>query len=345
MKITVVIPTYNTGNRLYTLFGSIMSQTFGFENIEVIFVDDASTDKHTLAILKELDIFDNVSVVYLKDNSGFPGRGRNIGLEKAQGEYVIFSDHDDSYNPDAFEKLYKEITRNGSDMVISNFFLVNEDKRVPFHSGIRRKITLDDFRDDLRIFQINPTIWTRLFRKDFLTENNISFLEGMLCEDLYVTTMANLKAKNIVYLPRLYSYNYSIRDSEEDKSTIHLRNKKYVESILDGYFEVSKWVSENYPQYGKDVFRKHLTSWLYTIVLSEIPDEDRLNLFRKSKPLFVKYYSKDPHFKKEYVKFANLIMDDKFEEAVDKSREIAKHQVNINHKVGWIEKLKKKIRR
>ena len=345
MKITVIIPTYNTGNRLYTLFGSIMSQTFGFENIEVIFVDDASTDENTLTILEKFDIFDNVSVVHLKDNSGFPGKGRNIGLEKAQGEYVIFSDHDDSYNPDAFKKLYKEITRNNSDMVISNFFLVNEDKKVPFHSGINKKITLDDFKDDLRIFQINPTIWTRLFRKDFLVKNNISFLEGMLCEDLYVTTMANLKAKNIVYLPSTYSYNYSIRDSDEDKSTIHIRNKKYIESILNGYFEVSKWLDENYPKYGKNVFRKHLTSWLYTIVLSEISDEDRLELFKKSKPLFVKYYSKDPHFKREYTKFAHLIMDDKFEEAVAKSREIAKHQINVNHKVGLLKRIKNKIRR
>ena len=121
MEITVETLTYNIENGLYALLGSIMSQTFDFENIDVIFVDDASTDEHAIAILKEFDIFDNISVIFLEDNSCFPGRGRKIGIEKNHGEYVIFSDHDDSYNPNVFEKMYGEITRNDSHMVISNF--------------------------------------------------------------------------------------------------------------------------------------------------------------------------------------------------------------------------------
>ena len=63
-KITVVVPTYNTGNDLYNLFDSIMNQSMGFENIEVIFVDDASTDENTIAILEKLNDFDNVSVIF-----------------------------------------------------------------------------------------------------------------------------------------------------------------------------------------------------------------------------------------------------------------------------------------
>ena len=86
-KITVVVPTYNTGDGLYNLFDSIMNQSMGFENVEVIFVDDASTDENTIAILEKLNAFGNVSVIFLENNSGFPGKGRNIGLEKVHGEY------------------------------------------------------------------------------------------------------------------------------------------------------------------------------------------------------------------------------------------------------------------
>lgn len=345
MKITVVIPTYNAGGGLYNLFDSIRAQTIGFENIEVIFVDDNSSDENTLAILDRLDTFDNVSVVYLDDNSGFPGRGRNIGLQKAQGEFVIFSDHDDSYNEDAFEKMYEEIVFNDSDMVVANFNQINNEKSTHFNSGIKKRIFIDNFKDDTRIFQIPAAIWTRLFRKDFLIDNDISFLEGMLCEDVYVATLANFKAKNILYLPNCYAYNYSIRDSQEDKSTIHLRNRKYVEAVLDGYLKIADWLDENYPEYGEEIFKKHLTSWLYTIVLSEISDEDRLDLFKKSQIVFKKYYCEDPYFKGNYNNLVEYILNGDFWDAVAESREIAKYQDNMNHKPSLLKRIKNKISR
>ncbi|WP_303247757.1 glycosyltransferase family 2 protein [uncultured Methanobrevibacter sp.] len=345
MKITVVIPTYNTGERIYSLFDSILSQTIGFENIEVIFVDDNSSDENTIDILKKLETYDNVSAIFLKDNSGFPGRGRNIGLKKAKGDFVIFSDHDDTYNPDAFQKMYEEIILNNSDMVIANFNQLNNGEKIPFDSGIRERIVLDNFKQDLRIFQIPAAIWVRLFRKEFLIENDIVFLEGMLCEDVYVSTLGNFKAKNIVYLPHVYAYNYSIRDSNEDKSTIHLRNKKYVEAILDGYLEICNWLDRNYSEYGHEIFRKHLTSWLYTIVLSEIDDKDRFDLFKKSQIVFKKYYSDDPVFKGRYDKLVNYILNDEFKKAVIESRKIAKYQDNMNHKPSLIKRIINKISR
>ncbi|MDO5848651.1 MAG: glycosyltransferase family 2 protein [Methanobrevibacter sp.] len=345
MKITVVIPTYNTGHRLYDLFDSIRAQTLGFENIEVIFVDDNSSDDLTLDILDKLNTFDNVSVVKLKENSGFPGRGRNIGLGMAQGEFVIFSDHDDTYNEDAFEKMYEEMVFNDSDMVVANFNQVNKGKINHFNSGIKERITIESFKDDLDIFQIPAAIWTRMFRKEFLTSNDIFFLEGMLCEDVYVATLANFKAKNIVYLPNTYAYNYSIRDSEGDRSTIHLRNRKYIEAILDGYFEICKWLDENYPEYGKNIFKKHLTSWIYTIVLSEISDEDRFELFKRAQIIFKKYYREDPYFKGKYNKLVKYILNGDFDQAVAESREIAKNQDNMNHRKGLFKRIKNKFSR
>lgn len=345
MKISVVIPTYNSGKGLYTLFDSIKAQTIGFENIEVIIVDDNSTDESTLFILDKLDTFENVSVIYLKENSGFPGRGRNIGLEKAQAEFIIFSDHDDTYNEDSFQKLYEEMVLNKSDMVIANFNQVICGKKYHFNSDINERIAIDSFEDDLRIFDIPTAIWTRLFRREFLIENNIRFLEGMLCEDVYVATIATFKAKNILYLPNTYAYNYSIRDSEEDKSTIHIRNKKYVEAILNGYIKIGEWIDDNYPQYGKTIFRKHLTSWLYTIALSKIPDDDRLDLFEKAQPVFEKYYTEDTYFKGRYNELVNFILNSDFMEAVAESKRISKKQENINNKPSLIKRIKNKIYR
>ena len=234
-KISVVVATYNSGDFLNEFLDSIMSQSLGFEDIEVIFVDDASTDTYTLELLHNFDeMYSNVLAVFLDENSGFPGAGRNRGLDLASGEYVIFADHDDSYVENAFEVMYDKIRDN--DVLISNFNQIFDDKAVKFKSLYKDTPTVKvkDIGEDRNLLRIPAAIWTRLFRKDFLIENNIRFLEGMLCEDVYVATLGCLKANGIIYLNDFYSYNYKIRDVEGNKSTIHIRNRKYIEAMLNG---------------------------------------------------------------------------------------------------------------
>ena len=90
-KISVIVPTYNSGLFLNAFFDSMMYQSIGFENIEVIFVDDCSDDDYTVYLLNLFDEnFSNVKSVFLDKNNGFPGKGRNIGLNLANSEYVIF---------------------------------------------------------------------------------------------------------------------------------------------------------------------------------------------------------------------------------------------------------------
>lgn len=320
-KITVVIPTYNTGDFLKNSFNSILNQTIGFSNIEVIFVDDASTDLETIKNIKEIvNKYDNCKAIFNEINTGFPGTGRNIGLKSAKGEFIIFADHDDSYILDAFEVMYNEINKNNADCVICNFNQVYPDKIIPFNSGFKGKV---EFSKDL--FQIPAAIWTRLFSRKFLIENNILFLENMLCEDVYVATLSLFKANKIIYLSDYYGYNYSIRDTDRDKSTIHLRNKKYIQSILKGYFEIAKMLDrENKSNYGKLIFKKHLTSWIYTISISELTSDERLELFTKSYPLFVEYYIEDEYFKGKYNKIIKAILNQDYQKAVNESYKINK---------------------
>ena len=105
-QITVVIATYNSGNYLNEFMESMKKQSIGFQNIEIIFVDDNSSDENTLNLLKQLDkSYDNVCSVFLDVNSGFPGTGRNVGLNLSNSDYIIFCDHDDTYVENAFEVM------------------------------------------------------------------------------------------------------------------------------------------------------------------------------------------------------------------------------------------------
>ena len=100
VKTTVVIPCYNDGEHIRETIDSVNAQTA--ENIEIIIVDDASTDDKTLEILKNLDQ-PNLSVLFLAQNSG-PAVARNRGIEKAKGEYILPLDADDKIAPSYVEK-------------------------------------------------------------------------------------------------------------------------------------------------------------------------------------------------------------------------------------------------
>ena len=345
-KISVIVATYNSGDFLNELLDSIKSQSLGFEDIEVIFVDDLSNDSYTLDLLRNFDEkYSNVSVVFLDENSGFPGTPRNKGLDLASGEYVIFSDHDDSYVENAFEVMYNKI--KGYDVLVSNFNQVFDNKTIKFKSlyGDAPEISVKSIDEDRDLLRIPAAIWTRLFRKEFLVKNNIRFLEGMLCEDVYVAILASLKANGIIYLNDFYSYNYKIRDSEGNKSTIHIRNRKYIQAMLNGYYEIAKMLeNENKTSYGEEIFRQHLTSWLYTIVLSKLDSKDKKELFVQSYDIFKMYYSEDPYFKKRYNKLVSYILNKEFDNAVTEANKLEKTQENMNNR-SFLSRLKNKLRR
>ena len=111
--VSVIIPTYNGGGVLKNAIDSIINQTIGFENIELIIVDDASTDANTKELLLEYQSTypDNIKCIFLEENSEHPGKPRNIGIDHANSDYIIFSDHDDEYLENAFETLYYSITK------------------------------------------------------------------------------------------------------------------------------------------------------------------------------------------------------------------------------------------
>ena len=199
-KLTVVVPTFNTGIFLHESLGSIINQSIGFENIEVILVDDKSSDPLTLSIIDDyVSKYSNIRVIFLEENSGFPGKPRNVGIDASTSDYVIVMDHDDSYDLDAFKRLYDTIIKEKADVVICNFNQVFEDGIIPFKSsfGDTEIIKIKNINENKNILGIPAAIWTRLFRKSFLKEHNIRFIEGMLAEDVYFGVNALLNAKCI----------------------------------------------------------------------------------------------------------------------------------------------------
>lgn len=291
-KVTVVIPTYNTGDFLKPLMDSIVHQTLGFKSIEVLIVDDSSTDLNTLNLIQKYESqFENCRAIFLGENHDFPGYARNVGLSEAGGEAIIFADHDDTYEVDAFEKLYSALSLNNADMVFSNYYKVYSDKKVKLETAFNgENITVSGVRDDLRLLELSPSIWTKLFRREFLLKNNIKFPEGILAEDLYVFIYSILVSCRTIYLDDFYSYNYNIRDSSHDKSTIHLRNIKIFESMIKGYFETyNMLVDLGFSKYFTLIFKNHFIYFITSVITSDLAISDKIELFKKVRVLLVKF--------------------------------------------------------
>ena len=173
-KLTIVIPTYNSEKTIKKAFNSVKVQTIGFENIELIFVDDKSKD-NTLTLLKSYENeYGNIKVFETDENSGFAGTPRNIGLKNSNSKYILFLDSDDELSIDACEVLFNEITQNSSDIVIGAFINqysnFKKEHNPPLYSGNKE---LFNYSKDVNLLDVTPAISAKLFKNELLIENNI----------------------------------------------------------------------------------------------------------------------------------------------------------------------------
>ena len=243
-KISVIIPVYNAESTLKTAINSIINQSFGFENIEVIIVNDKSTDNSKSIIDEYCHKYKNIRGIHLDKNSEFPGKPRNIGIEQATAPYLIFLDADDEYYPHAFEVYYNTIINEKSDMVMgSHYWNLDDDKK--------KVRILHECEDTSDLININPLLnkdtfnmttyynvapWGKIFNKEFIIKNNIRFLEDSLAEDAYFYYKTLLNTKRITLLPNEILYQYNVFESND--SIIHTHNLKTFNNFLKGTEEV-----------------------------------------------------------------------------------------------------------
>ena len=172
-KVSVVVPVYNPGRYLDDLLASLARQSMPADEFEVVFVDDGSTDGTQLRLDDLAARSGNVRVIHIP-NSGWPGRPRNVGIEAAEGEYVQFVDHDDELADEALQRMYDYAVANRSDVVVGR---EGRRRKVwgagPLFASDRPNATLQD--DPALLLLLTPH---KMFRRAFLLEQDIRFLEG-----------------------------------------------------------------------------------------------------------------------------------------------------------------------
>ena len=181
-KVSVVIPAYRSGDGIYRAVGSLAAQTLPNDEFEVVIVDDGSPDDTYDRLRSIRDSHSNVRIARI-ENSGWPSRPRNVGIDMAHGEYVLFMDHDDYLYPDALRSSYDYASANNADVLSPK-----ESKTTDVGWGISDFTrNIPNARDSVGIASLLPMMPHKFYRRQFLNQHSIRFPEGsrMLWEDVY----------------------------------------------------------------------------------------------------------------------------------------------------------------
>ncbi|MBR4681844.1 MAG: glycosyltransferase [Elusimicrobiaceae bacterium] len=205
-KISVLIPVYNAQKYLQACLASIQKQTF--TDFEIVCLDDGSTDD-SLDELKNFQKHESRLQVLTQANAGVAAT-RNRLMRQARGTYIAFVDADDVIAPDYLEKLYTAAQESGADITKCFFKEISEDgKQISSArcSHLFYKTPSDTLTSCFICGYHDSIVWGKLFRRAWLEDINIFFLEERICEDLPFTTQAFLEARQITIVPQhLYFY-------------------------------------------------------------------------------------------------------------------------------------------
>ncbi len=236
ITISVIVPVYNVENYLRQSLESIINQTY--KNLEIICVNDGSTDKSQI-ILKEYEKKDKRIRVFSQNNKGVSS-AKNVGMKVARGDYITFVDPDDFIDINVYEKCIESIIKYKADIVIYQI-LFEYSKKSKKKRIIKTKIYINDSLSAINNYKVFPSSCNKVFKKKML--ENIYFLEDMkYAEDLLFRDMIFPKASIIVLVPKI-SYHYrNIRKGSLENS---LQMKIKINSYLKGIKYLFKYYKKN----------------------------------------------------------------------------------------------------
>ena len=284
MKISVILPVYNVEDYIHDCLNSLLAQSIGEENLEVILVDDCSTDSTPEKINEFKNKFTNFVYYRLPVNEGSPGKPRNIGVELSTGEFIHFMDPDDILDEFAYETLL-ELMDEKDDFSMGKMISFNEDGREFQHTTFRdyklnKTYKSTNLKETPFFAQVKVGVVLKLIRKSFYINNEIAFIEGMRNgEDKIVDTMLYTSASSFSYVPYVV-YRYRNRNTGENKSLTHQEAEAGIYNDIKAYYDCEKYYESEILEFFKI---NALRSIFWKVIDDEfeaLNDESKLNIMR-----------------------------------------------------------------
>lgn len=246
--VSVIVPVYNVEAYVGASLESLLTQSI--DDFEVVCVNDGSTDA-SHRILAEYAARDARIRVVDKENSGY-GASMNRGIEESRGEYIAVLESDDLMRPSALEHMVDAARRFSADMVKGcfNLYWSDAEERRELFCDAPREVLGECVRpvDYPATFSQKPSIWSGMYRRDFLDAHGIKFLEtpGASYQDASFAFKVLAAAERAVFLSE------PIVDYRQDNASSSVKSRGKAFAVCDEYAEMLRWVDAS----GMDDERK-----------------------------------------------------------------------------------------
>ena len=252
-KISIVVPIFNVEKYLSSCLDCLTKQTM--EDVEIICVDDGSTDSSSL-ILREYANRDSRIKILQQENKG-AGAARNYGLSVAQGEYLMFLDSDDLFDVHMCEAMYKEAKSQDLDVLVcrADRFDINSEAVIPCPWTVKTNLLpekcpftcYDIQKDFFSVFVWWP--WDKIYKKSFIDDLGILFQELRNTEDLFFVCAATIAAQRVSYINNVFVHQRIGR-----KDSISVTREKHWDDFLKALVKLRDFMSEKgiYARFERD---------------------------------------------------------------------------------------------
>lgn len=314
-KISIIIPCYNVERYLDRCFHSLVTQTLGFENMELIFVNDASTD----GTLDKLTMYerqypDNVIVINFEKNLK-QGTARNVALDYASAPYIGYVDSDDWVEPAMYEKMLAVIEKYDCDFVECRWDFAKSEKhrKLPKRLGEAGYMDLSNPEEKKRFIGSHvalAVLWDKVYKKSFLVDNNIFCPEQIRYEDIFFCYLAFIYAKSYYCIDEVL-YHYFVND----EGTVRRKHQEYQFDKMDvtfGFLQtcIERGLMEQNKEEIEWLFLEKYYVYMLWEVLEEFPERSYETYLQMQKTIreWVPDYKTNPYRKLEYNLFDNTML-------------------------------------
>lgn len=299
MKISVIVPVYNTSKYLSKCLDSILNQTY--KNYEIIIVNDGSTDNSDKIINEYVSKHKNIK--YYNKKNGGQASARNLALKNATGEYVTFIDSDDYVDLDMFKNMIENI--DDSDIVICDILIESNNSFVLKTYNKINKLPGKNYMTSY----MGPV--AKLYKRKFLEEYDFKFMEDIFYEDLASIPYLGMYTNKIKYVEKPF-YHYVIRSGSTMKQQ---KYNKHLEDIFAVMDHLTKEIdSKLYKEELEYLYIEHLlySASLRFIKYDKYDEIDKINIIiNNNYPL----YKNNIYYKNKSIKFkiiCNLVYNKKY---------------------------------
>ena len=242
-KVSIIIPVYNAEKYLGKCLESLLSQTL--QEMEIICVDDGSSDGSP-EILKRFQERDGRVRILTQENQ-YAGAARNNGMKEAQGEYLLFLDADDFFENTLLEKVYNQGKKMEADIVLFGAKQYNDKTGIVSpaswyfkRDALPRENPFSGKTENTDVFAlVTPAPWTKLFRREFVEKQGLSFQGLQNSNDVYFVLTALALAEKITYVDEeLVFYRVGMKGSLQGSKSLH--PDCFIEAYAGVYHELRR---------------------------------------------------------------------------------------------------------